>query len=55
MSISKTDLMEIMATSENYDELQYAWVEWHKAAGAPIRSDYMKFVELNNKAAFANS
>ena len=43
-----------MATSTDYNELEYVWVQWHEVAGRPIRNQYLEFVELNNKAARAN-
>ena len=48
------DLTEIMATSTDYDELEYIWTEWHNVAGKPIRDQYLEFVSLNNKAADLN-
>jgi len=44
-----------MATSTDYDELEYVWVEWRNAAGRTVRKQYLEFVDLNNKAAQANS
>ena len=43
-----------MATSTDYDELEYVWVEWRNAAGRTVRKQYLDFVGLNNKAAQAN-
>ena len=43
-----------MATSTDYEELEYIWTEWHKEAGKPIREQYLEFVSLNNKAAVLN-
>ena len=43
-----------MATSTDYDELEYVWTEWRNAAGRPIRKNYTDFVELNNRAAKLN-
>ena len=39
-----------MASSRDYDELQYAWKGWFEAAGRPIKDEYEEFVELSNKA-----
>lgn len=50
----KSDLTEIMATSTNYNELEYVWTQWREVAGKPIRQQYLEFVELNNKAAVLN-
>lgn len=45
------ELTEVMATSRDYDELAYAWREFHNQVGRNIKSDYAKFVELSNKGA----
>jgi peptidyl-dipeptidase A len=46
----QTQLVNIMANSRNYDELLDAWTGWHSTA-RPIRSDYVRFVELANEGA----
>ena len=43
-----------MAGSRDYDELTWAWKAWRDAAGAPAKEDYVRYVELKNKAAKAN-
>lgn len=48
------DLTVIMATSTDYNELEYVWTKWREAAGKPIRKQYLEFVALNNKAADLN-
>ncbi|KAK4008639.1 hypothetical protein OUZ56_013772 [Daphnia magna] len=48
------DLTVIMATSTDYNELEYVWTKWREAAGKPIRKQYLEFVALNNKAANLN-
>lgn len=48
------DITDFMATSTNYDGLQYVWTEWHHAAGRPIREDYKQYVTLMNNAAHQN-
>lgn len=40
-----------MATSKDYDELQYVWEEWRKNTGSLMRDDYIKFIHLSNQAA----
>lgn len=50
-SFLSLDLVELMATSTDYKELEYVWTEWHKQAGRPIRNQYLEFIALNNKAA----
>lgn len=34
------DIESIMASSSDYDELEWAWSEWHKNSGAQMRGDY---------------
>jgi peptidyl-dipeptidase A len=46
----QTALVEVMAHSRNYDELLDAWTGWHNTA-RPMRSDYVRFVELANEGA----
>jgi peptidyl-dipeptidase A len=46
----QTQLVNIMADSRNYDELLDVWTGWHSTA-RPIRSDYVRFVELANEGA----
>jgi peptidyl-dipeptidase A len=43
-----------MATSTDYNELEYIWTEWHANAGKPAREKYIEFVALSNKAAELN-
>ncbi len=43
-----------MATSTDYNELEYVWTQWREVAGKPIRQQYIEFVALNNKAADLN-
>lgn len=45
------DIEEIMATSRDWDELQYVWEQWREKTGKLMRDDYTRFVELSNKAA----
>lgn len=49
-----SDIEYILATSEDYDELNYVWSEWRKIASRPMIHDYEQYVELNNKVAEAN-
>ncbi|CAL1534584.1 unnamed protein product [Lymnaea stagnalis] len=44
------DLINVMATSRNYDELLAAWVGWREASGAKMKTFYSQFVELSNEA-----
>lgn len=45
------DIEAIMASSQNWDELKYYWEEWRDNTGKLMREDYVRFVELSNKAA----
>lgn len=49
------EITEIMATSDNYDELKYTWEQWHNRSGALMRNDYKKYVEISNEAAKLNN
>lgn len=44
-----------MAKSRDWDELQWAWVEWRRRTGPQIRDLYGQLVTLNNEAARLNS
>lgn len=44
------DAVEVLAKSDNYDELLTAWTGWH-SIGAPMRPKYQRFVELGNEGA----
>jgi peptidyl-dipeptidase A len=46
----QTQLVNIMATSRKYEELTDAWTGWHSTA-KPLRTDYVRFVELANEGA----
>uniref|UniRef100_A0A8U8C0S9 Angiotensin-converting enzyme n=1 Tax=Geospiza parvula TaxID=87175 RepID=A0A8U8C0S9_GEOPR len=48
------DLTAIMATSQDYDELLFAWKGWRDASGKKMRNNYKRYVELSNKAAMLN-
>ncbi|EAT38829.1 AAEL009316-PB, partial [Aedes aegypti] len=45
------DLYEVMAESQDYDELLYAWKEWRDNTGRFMKNDYAEYVRLMNKAA----
>lgn len=49
------EIMEIMASSNNYDELKYTWEQWHNKSGALMRTDYKKYIEISNEAAKLNN
>lgn len=48
------DITEAFTQSQDPDELKHYWVEWHKAAGAPARSNFTEYVTLYNEAAELN-
>lgn len=48
------ELYDILAESQNYDELEYVWTQWREKSGKLMRSGYKKYIELNNKAAMLN-
>lgn len=43
-----------MATSTDYDALEYVWKAWRDATGAKMRMQYKEHVELSNKIAELN-
>ncbi|XP_047488914.1 angiotensin-converting enzyme-like isoform X2 [Penaeus chinensis] len=45
------DIELIFATSVNWEELRHAWVQWRENTGKLMREDFLRFVELSNKAA----
>ncbi|XP_043859220.1 angiotensin-converting enzyme-like protein Ace3 [Dromiciops gliroides] len=47
-------LLDLMASSRNYDELLWAWKGWRDSVGQEIRPLYSRYVELSNKAARLN-
>ncbi|KAG9343794.1 hypothetical protein JZ751_013175 [Albula glossodonta] len=48
------DLNKIMAESRDYMELLFAWQGWRNASGRTIRQDYVRYIQLANKAARLN-
>lgn len=49
------ELSDLFATSENYDELKWAWEQWRNNSGRLMRTEYAKYVTLVNHAAVLNS
>jgi len=43
-----------MATSRQWEELEWAWREWRSQTGRKIKNSYEQFVKLHNKAAQLN-
>lgn len=48
------DIENLLAESEDFDEMKWAWEQWHEKSGKLMRDDYKKYVALMNKAAVAN-
>lgn len=48
------DLVKIMANSESYEWLLFAWDGWRVVTGPQIRSYYTQFVKLSNEGAREN-
>nr|XP_019588537.1 PREDICTED: angiotensin-converting enzyme isoform X1 [Rhinolophus sinicus] len=48
------DLTSLMATSQKYEELLWAWKSWRDKVGRSILPFFPKYVELSNKAARLN-
>lgn len=48
------EISEVMSSSEDYEEMKWAWEQWRNKSGALMRTDYAKYVELLNKAAVLN-
>lgn len=49
-----TDLTRIMAKSKDINELTHMWQQWHDETGRPLRSKFIRYVELSNEAARLN-
>ena len=48
------EIRDVMANSENYEELKYVWQGWHDVSGKKMRDDYKTYVKLVNEAAEKN-
>lgn len=48
------EIENVLASSNDFDELKYYWSQWHDKTGTYMRSDYQRFVELSNVAAGLN-
>ena len=48
------DLYRILATTRDYDRLQFAWKGWRDAVGPKLRPLYKEFVKLKNQGAREN-
>ncbi|XP_076045053.1 angiotensin-converting enzyme-like isoform X2 [Oratosquilla oratoria] len=49
--VLEPDIEAIMAYSKSWDELEHVWKSWRDETGKKMRQDFIKFVELSNKAA----
>jgi peptidyl-dipeptidase A len=49
------DIENLLAYSEDFDEMKWIWEQWHEKSGKLMREDYKTYVELMNKAAEANN
>lgn len=45
------ELYEVMAKSDDYDELLYVWKEWRRSTGGQMKRDYADYVDIMNRAA----
>ncbi|XP_041788026.1 angiotensin-converting enzyme-like [Anopheles merus] len=45
------ELYEIMAKSEDFEELQYVWNEWRRVTGRNMKPDFKSYVDMMNRAA----
>lgn len=45
------DLVDIMGTSRDYNELLWAWQGWREVVGRPLKDQFTKLVDLLNKGA----
>lgn len=43
-----------MAKSKDVNELTHMWQQWHDETGRPLRSKFIRYVELSNEAARLN-
>lgn len=49
------DLVQIMAKSRNWEELQHVWTEWRRNSGQKMKDAYEQLVKVSNDAARLNS
>lgn len=43
-----------MAKSKDVNELLHMWQQWHEETGRPLRSKFIRYVQLSNEAARLN-
>ena len=44
-------MVELFATSTDFEVLKYSWIEWRKASGNQYREQYLDYLELQNEGA----
>jgi len=49
--IGGSDIEAAMGTNRNPDELKEMWTSWHDNVGRPMRTDYVRMVEIANQGA----
>lgn len=49
------EITERFSQSRDAEELKYYWTKWYDAAGAPVKKQFLRYVELANEAAVLNS
>ena len=52
--IVTVDLTALLASSRDWDTLEWAWKEWREVSGKLMKDDYEQFVGLLNEAAKIN-
>lgn len=50
----KPDIENVLATSFDYDELDYIWKSWQSVTGNKMKQQYERYVELWNEASKLN-
>ena len=54
MFVTSTDLTQVMATSQDWDELVWAWKGWREVSGKKMTSRFTEMFNLQNEAADIN-
>src|SRR5690606_2865260 len=49
--IGGSDIEAAMGTNRNPDELKEMWTSWHDNVGRPMRTDYVRMVEIAHQGA----
>jgi peptidyl-dipeptidase A len=48
-------ILQIMAKSRDWNELQHTWIEWRRKSGSQLKPLFEQIVMLTNEAAKVNS